>query len=58
LARGDIIKRPAKSEKMRRVYGLSMLSAVAGMIVAWLFLPFSFVAAVVLLVLGVYFLFM
>ncbi|MCL2621106.1 MAG: hypothetical protein FWD97_09265 [Defluviitaleaceae bacterium] len=51
-------KRPVKGEQMRRVYGLAMLSAAAGMIVAWIFTPFSFVAAVFLVALGFYFLFM
>lgn len=51
-------KRPIRVEHMRRVYGLAMLSAATGMVVAWIFTPFSFVAAVVLVALGFYFLFM
>ena len=51
-------KRPGKGGQMRRVYGLAMLAAAGGMIFTWFFLTFSFVAAVVLLILGFYFLFM
>ncbi|MCL2169518.1 MAG: hypothetical protein FWB74_05770 [Defluviitaleaceae bacterium] len=51
-------KKPLRPGQMRRVSGLVMLSAAAGMMFAWFFMGFSFVLAAIFLVLGFYFLFM
>ncbi|MCL2353849.1 MAG: hypothetical protein FWC69_04380 [Defluviitaleaceae bacterium] len=51
-------KKPKRPEPLRHVAGLIMLSLSIGMIFTWLFFSASFFLAVVLLILGFYFLFM